>query len=102
MRRHMDRARYELVPRVRKRPSLGADRAGECVEQKESARDLPSAEVSGGGAAPGVRAEALARGGDDLRDLLDRRRRNARFLFCERECVRCVQITKFVLEVLEL
>src|SRR5712692_10180925 len=102
MRRNVDRARHKLVPRVRERPSLGADRAGERVEQEESPRHLPPAEVSGRGAAPGVRAEPLASGGHDLRHLLDGRGGNARLLFSEREGVWIVEVAKLALELFEV
>src|SRR5439155_22578478 len=101
MRRHVDRARNKLVPRVRERPSLGADRAGERVEHEESPRHLPPTQVAGSGTAPGVRAKPLARGSDDVGDLLDRRRRNPRLGFGKGEGVRLVEVAKQALELFE-
>src|SRR5947199_10816286 len=94
MGRGVDRPRYELVPGVREGSTLGTDRARQRVEQKESPRHLPSSEVAGGGAAPGVRAETRAGRGDDLRDLLDGGSGNSRFFFGEVEGVGGVAIAK--------
>src|SRR5438105_10939282 len=101
MRRHVDRARHELVPPVRKRSTLGSHRAEERVEQEETTGDLPSAEISRGRAAPGVRAETRSGRSDDFRDLLDGCRSDARFFFRKFEGVGSVKIAKCLFELFE-
>src|SRR5439155_4382390 len=75
--------------------------AGERVEHEESPRHLPPTQVAGSGTAPGVRAKPLARGSDDVGDLLDRRRRNPRLGFGKGEGVRIVEFAKQALELFE-
>ncbi len=61
-------------------PPLGADAAGEHVEEEQGPRDLPPAEVAGGRRPPDVRRQGRTGGGDDPGELGDLRLGNLRFL----------------------
>ena len=69
--------RSEFVPAVTGCAALGADRAGEHIEEEKTARDLPAALVACAGSAPVVAGELGRVFADDLSDLADLRSRDA-------------------------
>ena len=68
MRRDVYRPRHKLVPSVRVGAAFGGHGAQQRVEQKEATRHLPTSQVPRRRAAPGMRRQLGARGGDDLGD----------------------------------
>ena len=63
--------RSELVPAVARCAALGADRAGEHIEEEEAASDLPATLVAGTGSTPVVAGELGGVLSDDRCDLAD-------------------------------
>ena len=75
--------RLELVPRVGEGAAFRADAPRQHRQELERARDLPAAEIAGGGAAPDVRGEAIAGSTDLMCDARDLLRGNSGLFFGE-------------------
>ncbi len=101
MRRRVDRLGDELVPRVGKDAALGRNRAGQRVEQEQTARHLPAAEVARRRRPPHVRRQPRARAGDDRGDLAQHPLVDARLRRGILEGVIRVQLAQPRLECLE-
>src|SRR5215813_8003616 len=76
----VNRLRHKLVPGVRKHPTFSRHRAEQRVEHEKSARYRPSVANTRGNAAPVVTRKTSAGSRDQLRDLGNRFRVNARLL----------------------
>ncbi len=91
----------ELVVAVERRAALGADTAGEHVQEEERAGDLPAAAVAHGRATPGMRGQAVARPRDRERSLLEPLDRNLGLLGRTLEGELVVERFEQAMEVLE-
>ena len=95
-RRILVRTRYEFVPRIQVMPTRGSNRSSEHMEQHQSARGLPSAQIAGGAAPPQMRCETASGGGDLSRRFDDDLGFYSTFFLCKlRSELRVVALQRF-------